>query len=750
MSVNIFDSNHSLRNNRHRRISSITTHSAMSLCLIFAAIGAVQPGLSQDLTPASSQQVIPSDASAVLHSVVRWNGSLAQASGHAVALHFAIYANQSGGQALWSEVQTVPIGSDGHYSVLLGAATEQGLPQNLFPSDQLRWIEVNIGTPANTTGQPSTESPRSLLAAVPYAFRSVDSESLAGRAATEYVTREDLQSLVASAIPSTMQTAADGHSNALGITPNIAGTGTTGTLALWTASATLGSSNITYLANKIGIGTTAPIATLDVNGTINLRGTASLPATSTATTATGTNSSLFKLGASTYSSAAHAAIAQTFAFQAVSVGNNTTAPAGKLQFLYASGTSSPVATGLSIANNGRITFAPGQTFPGVAGAGTLTAVTASSPLSGGGTGTNGVVTLGLNLTALETSLNTAYARLTAANSFTSSAAFAGPVTGNSGSTMYAIQGNTSSGSGVQGYATGSGGWGVNGYSTGNGGIGVYGNATGNASGANYPIGVLGHAFQGTAIKGVLDEPAGGQSAILGHTNGTSAIYTNFQSDSLAAGVWGDVASIAGLTPMAIAGTTDDGYAGVFENNSTIWPTLFIYNGGSAGKGSFSAMMVGSPGGTCGIGGSGDFSCTGQIKSLVSTQNGERTVETYSVQSAENWMEDFGSGSLHSGSTTVTIDPAFAETVSSTADYRIFITPNGDSKGLFVTNKTATSFEVRESSGGTASIAFDYRIVAKRRGFEAQRLTDVTERFKAETSAAKGPLKSAKLLPEPKP
>jgi hypothetical protein len=49
--------------------------------------------------------------------------------------------------------------------------------------------------------------------------------------------------------------------------------------------------------------------------------------------------------------------------------------------------------------------------------------------------------------------------------------------------------------------------------------------------------------------------------------------------------------------------------------------------------------------------------------------------------------------------------------------------------------TATGFEVRESGGGTSSLSFDYRIVAKRRGYEAQRLTDVTERFRAETARA---------------
>jgi hypothetical protein len=99
------------------------------------------------------------------------------------------------------------------------------------------------------------------------------------------------------------------------------------------------------------------------------------------------------------------------------------------------------------------------------------------------------------------------------------------------------------------------------------------------------------------------------------------------------------------------------------------------------------------------------------------------------------MEDFGSGTLRNGAAVVSIDPAFAETVTADAGYHVFLTPNGDSKGLYVTAKTATSFEVHESGGGTASLSFDYRIVAKRRGFEAQRLVDVSETFNAEMRAA---------------
>jgi hypothetical protein len=124
-----------------------------------------------------------------------------------------------------------------------------------------------------------------------------------------------------------------------------------------------------------------------------------------------------------------------------------------------------------------------------------------------------------------------------------------------------------------------------------------------------------------------------------------------------------------------------------------------------------------------------------MKALVSVGGGERKVETYAMQSTENWIEDFGSGALERGVAIVKIDPAFAETVSETADYHVFLTPRADSKGLYVINATPGSFEVRESGGGTSELAFDYRIVAKRRGYEKQRLTDVTERFNAEQTRA---------------
>ena len=82
--------------------------------------------------------------------------------------------------------------------------------------------------------------------------------------------------------------------------------------------------------------------------------------------------------------------------------------------------------------------------------------------------------------------------------------------------------------------------------------------------------------------------------------------------------------------------------------------------------------------------------------------------------------------LVNGSATVTLDPVFAQTVNTGIDYRVFVTPDGDCRGLYVTRKTATSFEVHELGGGQANIDFDYRIIAKRKRYEDVRLADKTE------------------------
>jgi hypothetical protein len=124
---------------------------------------------------------------------------------------------------------------------------------------------------------------------------------------------------------------------------------------------------------------------------------AALPAMGTATSSQGYNSNPMDLLASSFNSGTSAAVSQLFRWRAEPAGNNTTSPSGTLNLLYLSGTGTPAETGLSIASNGRLTFASGQTFPGT---GTITGVTAGTDLTGGGT--TGTVTLNLDTTKVPT------------------------------------------------------------------------------------------------------------------------------------------------------------------------------------------------------------------------------------------------------------------------------------------------------------------------------------------------------------
>jgi hypothetical protein len=95
-------------------------------------------------------------------------------------------------------------------------------------------------------------------------------------------------------------------------------------------------------------------------------------------------------------------------------------------------------------------------------------------------------------------------------------------------------------------------------------------------------------------------------------------------------------------------------------------------------------------------------------------------KVFSEESTEVWLDDYGVGRLRGGVTAIPLDPVFLQTIS-TRGYHVFLTPREDCKGLYVTNRTTSSFEVRELGGGDSDVEFDYRVVAHRKGYENQRL-----------------------------
>jgi hypothetical protein len=205
------------------------------------------------------------------------------------------------------------------------------------------------------------------------------------------------------------------------------------------------------------------------------------------------------------------------------------------------------------------------------------------------------------------------------------------------------------------------------------------------------------------------------------------VINSFVGSALAgdAGVWGDNGQQNGT---GVRGTVDDGFAMVGTNNS-LNPTAFFVNTETTSNQGLVFETYGQNfNGGCDIDVMGNLFCSGSKSAVVPVNGGARKVALYAIEGPEHWFEDAGSARLVNGEAVVNLESVFGETVNTDMNYHVFLTPNGDCKGLYVTQKTARSFIVRELGGGTSNITFDFRIMAKRKGYESIRLADKTEVF----------------------
>jgi len=112
---------------------------------------------------------------------------------------------------------------------------------------------------------------------------------------------------------------------------------------------------------------------------------------------------------------------------------------------------------------------------------------------------------------------------------------------------------------------------------------------------------------------------------------------------------------------------------------------------------------------------------GDKLAVVATADGARSL--YCEEASEVWFADYGFGKLDGGVAVVAIDPVFAQTVNLSEPYHVFIQAYGDAD-LYVASRDADRFEVRLRSSdpaGDPAAEFSYRLVAKRVGYEEERL-----------------------------
>ncbi|MGB8472345.1 MAG: hypothetical protein WCD71_19450 [Candidatus Sulfotelmatobacter sp.] len=361
-------------------------------------------------------------ATATVPRLIRIRGAVRDENGRplsgAIGITFALYADENDQTAVWQENQTIQLDSGGHYGALLGASNEEGLPQEVFSAGEARWLGIR------PDGQ--AEQPRILLLSVAYALKAADADMLGGKPASAFVLADSQSSSVSSASSMSSASASSAQPGngaqarsatsqpasravtggasvaALALAPATTcasitsdGTATGNQISKFTTACNIENSAIFESGGSVGIGNTSPAAKLDVSGTSIIRGSltaqagAVFPPTAAATTTQGFNSNPLYLEAASYNTTLLRSIDYIFQWQAEPTGNDSTNTGATLNLLY--GVSGDVTeTGLSIAKNGILTFAPGQTFPV---AGTVTSISTGAGLTGGPITKSGTISI---------------------------------------------------------------------------------------------------------------------------------------------------------------------------------------------------------------------------------------------------------------------------------------------------------------------------------------------------------------------
>ena len=293
----------------------------LSLTLVATAAlvsTAFQPCVAQTARSLDSQSAAPlaASASTAVPALVPFSGLITAPDGKPVsgetAITFLIFKDQQGSEPLFAETQAVTPDASGHYKVQLGATLASGLPADLFASGEARWLEVQAA------GQ--TPQPRVLMASVPYALKAADSATLGGLPASAFV-------LAGSKAAADFATAAVSSATTTASTVTTTG-GTAGYVPEFTGASTIADSPVFINGANVGIGTTTPTASLDVNGTAlisgaltanggaTIGGSLELAPTGTATAAAGDNSQMLKFYTSAYNSSSKTVVNPRFEWQA--------------------------------------------------------------------------------------------------------------------------------------------------------------------------------------------------------------------------------------------------------------------------------------------------------------------------------------------------------------------------------------------------------------------------------------------------
>lgn len=247
--------------------------------------------------------------------------------------------------------------------------------------------------------------------------------------------------------------------------------------------------------------------------------------------------------------------------------------------------------------------------------------------------------------------------------------------------------------------------------------------------ADLGVGVLGNAANGYGVTG-----EGALAGVFGEaTNVGTSAAPGIYGYTTTAGA-GAVGANAGGAGPGVYGVSSSGY-GVQAYSAS----LAAFYGESAGSGGtvltgqadasstyLFYLVNASTGKYCQADPYANMYCSGSFTSggalgVRHRSAGGQHVVAYASQSASATIEDAGEARMFNGVANVMIPSDFAAVIDRSSDYYVFLTPLGDTRGLYVNMKTASGFQVRENERGRTNVAFDYRILARPVDADADRL-----------------------------
>jgi hypothetical protein len=268
------------------------------------------------------------------------------------------------------------------------------------------------------------------------------------------------------------------------------------------------------------------------------------------------------------------------------------------------------------------------------------------------------------------------------------------------------------------------------------------------------IGVIGVGSPGDGVRGLALGAAPAGHGVFGQTNSPTRTDAGVMGTANLGGVGvkGDSRRGSGIGVEGLGGV-----AGVQGGNRTTAGTRIgvvgisgpnFFSGGLTfipWAGRFDGpVFVRTVGGAVGdLFVDGSLFVSGPTKSsVVPHPDGSQRV-MHTVEAPESWFEDIGRAQLREGVARVNIDPDFAAISRLGDDYHVFLTAEGPSNGLYVDDRTATGFEVREQGEGTSEISFSYRIMTRRPDAPLGRL----ESIEAASEGGVKTIEPAEPLPE---